>query len=109
MNLSVLLMMNLRHLVKRSIKDGRCAALNQYYQSSISDEVFIIISKELGVIGNMCAILDKYFEYTNQRKKIIENENDSQFKDYRIAMKKKQPNILTKNLTNYRYIKNYKN
>ena len=32
------------------MKDGRCAALHQIYKSTISDEVFNIISKELGVV-----------------------------------------------------------
>ena len=31
----------------------------------------------------MCEILDKYFEYTNKYRKIMENEYDSQLKDYR--------------------------
>ena len=39
------------------------------------------MSQELGVNGNICEILDKYFEYTNKHRKIIEDEYDSQFKD----------------------------
>ena len=61
------------YFVRQSIKGGRYAALNQYYKSSISDEVFKIISKELNVNGNICEILEKYFEYTNKRRKRIEN------------------------------------
>ena len=57
--------------------------MNQSYKSTFSDEVFKIISKELGVNGNICEILDKYFELTNKHKKISENEYDSKFKDYR--------------------------
>ena len=41
------------------------------------------MSQELGVDGNICEILDKYFEYKNKHRKIIEVEYDSQFKDYR--------------------------
>ena len=75
----------LRHSVRQSIKGGRCSALNQYYKPNISKEVFNIISKELGVNNNdnVCETLDKYFEYTNEQRKIIEDEYDSQFKDYR--------------------------
>ena len=49
----------------------------------ISDGAFIIISKELNVKGNVCQILDKYFNYTNKDRKTIKNEYDSQYKDYR--------------------------
>ena len=90
----------MRHFVRKGIKGGRCASYNQYYKSTFSDEVLNIISKELEVNDNLCEILDKYFEYTNKQRKIIEEEYDSQFKGYRdnVTMKKK-PNILTKNLT----------
>ena len=39
----------MRHFVRKSIKGGRCSALNQYYKSNISKEVFNIISKELNI------------------------------------------------------------
>ena len=76
----------MRHFVRQSIKGGRCSALNQYYKSNISKEVFNIISKELNVNGNdedVCEIINKYFEYTNKQRKILEDEYDSKFKDYR--------------------------
>ena len=75
----------MRHFVKQIIKRGRCSALNQHYKSNISQEVFNIISKELNVNGNdnVCEIIDKDFEYTNEQRKIIEDEYDSKFKDYR--------------------------
>ena len=75
----------MRHFVRQSIKGGRCSALNQCYKSNISQEVFNIISKELNVNGNdnVCEIMDEYFEYTNKQRKIIEDEYDSKFKDYR--------------------------
>ena len=37
--------------------------------------------QELGVIGNICEILEEYFEQTNEYRKIIEDEYVSQFKD----------------------------
>ena len=73
----------MRHFVRQSIKRGRCSALNQYHKSSISDKVIIIILKELDINGNKCEILDKYFEFTNKHRKIIENEYNSQFEDYK--------------------------
>ena len=48
--------------------------------------MFNIISKELNIDDNnenVCEIIDKYFEYTNEKRKIIEDEFDSNFKDYR--------------------------
>ena len=56
----------MRHFVRKSIKGGRCASYNQYYKSTISDEVFNIISQELDGNGNIYENLDKYFEYTNK-------------------------------------------
>ena len=75
----------MRNFVRQSIKGGRCSALNQYYRSNISQEVFNIISKELNVNGkdNVCEFIDKYFEYTNKQRKITEDEYDSKFEDYR--------------------------
>ena len=55
----------MRYYVLQSIKGCRCTALNQYYKSSLSDKVFIIISQELHVQGNVCEIIELYFEYTN--------------------------------------------
>ena len=75
----------MRPFVRQSIEGSRCSALNQYYKSNISQEVFNIISKELNVNDNdnVCEIMNKYFEYTNEQGKIIENEYDSKFKNYR--------------------------
>ena len=47
-----------------------------------SDEVFNNIPKELNNNGSICEMLDKFFEYTNKHRKIIEHEYDSQFIDY---------------------------
>ena len=41
------------------------------------------MSQELGVNGNVCDILDKYFKYTNKHRKIIEDGYDSPLKEYR--------------------------
>ena len=59
----------MRYFVRQSIKGGRCSVLNHYYKSTISDQVFRIISQDLCFDGKICEILDKYFEYTNTHKK----------------------------------------
>ena len=47
----------MRHFVRQSMKGAHCSALNQFYNSNISDEVVNIISKELDIDGNVCEIL----------------------------------------------------
>ena len=74
----------MRHFVRQSIKEECCSTLDQYYKSTISDQVFNIMSQVLGVNGNLSEILDKNFEKkTNKHRKIIEHEYDAQYKDYR--------------------------
>ena len=73
----------MRHFVRQSIKGGRCSALNQYFKSTFSDQVFNIMSQKLGVDCNICEILDKYLEYKNKHRKLLEDDYDSQYKDYR--------------------------
>ena len=41
------------------------------------------MSQEIVVDSNICKIIDKLFEETNKHRKILEDENDSQYKDYR--------------------------
>ena len=53
----------MRKFVGQSIKGCRCAALDQHYKSEISDEVCNFMSQEIGVNGNICEILEKYFEF----------------------------------------------
>ena len=74
----------MRNFFQKAIKGGRCNAFNQYYKSKISDEVFNIISKELNVdnvIGNVCDILEKYFEFLNKHEKEYKKEFDSNYDD----------------------------
>ena len=52
----------MRHFVRQSIKGGRCSTLNHNYKSTISDQVFNIMSQGLVAVGNICKILDKNFE-----------------------------------------------
>ena len=91
----------MRHFVRQSIKGGRCSALNQNSKSNISKEVFNIISKELNIDDindNVCEIIDKYFEYTNEQRKIIEDEYDSNFKDYRYIDEEERTEHINKEL-----------
>ena len=87
----------MRNFVRQSIKGGRCNAFNQPYKSEISVKVFIFFSKELNFNGNVCEILERYFEYTNKHRKIIENECDSNFSDYRDNDEEEKTDHINKN------------
>ena len=73
----------MRNFVRKIIKGGRCNAFNKHYKPEISDEVFNIISKESNVIGNVCEILEKCFEFLNKYEKPNAKEFDSNYDDYR--------------------------
>ena len=90
----------MRHFVRQSKKGGRCSALNQNYKSTNSQKVFNIISKELNVNGNdnVCEIINKYFEYTNEQRKILEDEYDSKFNDYRDNDEEERTELINKEL-----------
>ena len=88
----------MRILVRQNIKAGRCNVFKQHIKFEISDEVFSNISTELNVDGNVCEILEKYFEYTNKHRKIIENEYDSQFNDHRDNDEEKKTDHIRKKL-----------
>ena len=99
----------MRHFVRQSIKGVSCSALNQYYKSTISDEVFIIISKELNVNGNVCELIDKYFEYTNKHTKSLKNGYDSQIDYYRDINQEERTHSINNKLSKLTIPKNYKN
>ena len=99
----------MQYFVWQSTKSGRCAVLNQYYKSTISDEVFNIISKKVDVNGNICEISDKFFEYENKHRKKIENENDSQFEDRRDINQDETSKYVNGKQSKLPLQKNYKN
>ena len=88
----------MRNFVRESIKGGRCNAFNQHYKSEISDEVFIIISKKLNVNGNVCDILEKYFEFLNKHEKEYKKEFDSNYGDCRDINQKEKEKYVNKKL-----------
>ena len=91
----------MRNFVRKAIKGGRCNAFNQYYKSENSDEVCNIISKELNVdnvVGNVCDILEKYFEFSNKHEKEYKKEFDSNYGDYRDINQKEKEKYVNKKL-----------
>ena len=95
----------MRNFVRKAIKGGRCNAFNQHNKSELSDEVFNTISKELNVNGNICDLLEKYFESLNKYEKQYAKEFDSDYDDYRHIDQKEKTIMLSKNLTCYQFIK----
>ena len=88
----------MRNFVRKSIKGGRCNAFTQHYNSEISDEVFIVISKELEVNGNICDILEKYFEFLSKYEEQYAKEFDSKYDDYRGSNEKEKTDFINKKL-----------
>ena len=88
----------MRNFVRKSIKGGRCNAFNQQYKSEISDEVFKVISKELNVNGNICDLLEKYFDFLNKYEKQHAKEFDSKYNDYRDIDQKEKEKYVNRKL-----------
>ena len=88
----------MRKFVRKAIKGGRCNAFNQHYKFEFSDEVFYIFSKELNVNGNICEILEKYFEFLNNYEKQYSKEFDSKYDDYRNIDQKEKEKYVNRKL-----------
>ena len=88
----------MRNFLRKSIKRCRCNAFNQQYKSEISDEVFNNISEELNVNGNMCDLLQKYFEFLNKYEKQYAKEFDSKYDGYRDINEKGKTDFNNKKL-----------
>ena len=88
----------MRNFVRQSIKGGRCNAINQHYKSEISDEVFDFISKDLTVNGNICDLLEKYFNFLNKYEKQYAEEFDSKYDDYRDINQKEKTDFFNRKL-----------
>ena len=88
----------MRNFVRKSIKGGKCNAFNQRHKYEISDEVFNIISKELNVNGNICDLLEKYFEFLNENERQYAKEIDLKFDDYRDIKEKGKEKYVNKKL-----------
>ena len=88
----------MRNFVRKAIKGGKSNAFNQHYKSEISDEVFNNISKELNVNGNICDILEKYFEFLNEHEKQDAKEFDSKYDDYKDIDQEEKTDYINKGL-----------
>ena len=74
---------NMRWFVRQSIKGGRVCSFNQYYKSNHYNDIVRILSKELGVKGNIYDIIEEYLRYKKKHYEKFEKEYENQFDDYR--------------------------
>ena len=87
----------MKNFVRQSIERSKCNDFNQHYKSEFSDEVFKIFSKELNVNGNICHVLEPYFEFLNKYEKQYAKEFDSKYDDFKdIDQKEKTGYIIKK-------------
>ena len=73
----------MRWFVRQSIKGGRVCAFNQHYKSNHLEDIKRILSKELGVKGNIYDVIEEYLRYKKKHHEIFEKEYENQFNDYR--------------------------
>ena len=58
-----------RNFIRKSIKGGRVAALNRYFESNQCEEILNIIKKHLKLNNNEISnIVDEYLKYTNTKR-----------------------------------------
>ena len=88
----------MRWLVSQSIKGGRVCSFNQYCSSKVCDEVLRILSKEIILEGNVYDIIQAYMNYEINHLKIIKEEYESKFKEYRDKDEKEMNNQIKKKL-----------
>ena len=84
-----------RDFMRKSIKGGRVAALNRYFESNQSEEILNTIEKHLKTNDNEISnIIDKYLKYINTKRKEYTLEFENGEKDYRKINKKELDNFL---------------
>ena len=72
----------MRWFVRQSIKGGRVGAFNQNYKSNHYNDIKRILSRELGVKGNIYDFVEEYLRYKKKHYEISKKEYESQFNDY---------------------------
>ena len=85
---------NMRWFVRQSIKRGRVCSFIQRYKSNHFEVIKRILSKELGVKGNIYDIIEEYLRYKKKHFKIFENE----YGDYRDEDEEEKKKYINKKL-----------
>ena len=93
----------MRWFVRQSIKGGgRVCAFNQYYKSDHYNDIKRILSKKLGVKGNIYDINEEFLRYKKKHYEIFEKEYESQFNDYRDEDEEEKEKYINKKLSELR-------
>ena len=92
----------MRWCVRQSKKGGRVCAFNQYYKSTVCDDILKMISKELCVKGNIYDIIEEYLKHKNKHFDIFEKEYESKFGDCRNEDVDEKEKYINEKLTNLR-------
>ena len=95
----------MRWFARQSIKGGRVCAFSQYYKSNHYDDIKRILSKELGVKGNIYDIIEEYLKYKKKNYDIYEKEYESQFNDYRLENEDDKEKYINEKLGNLKILK----
>ena len=87
-----------RSFIRKSIKGGRVAALNRYFESNQCEEILNTIKKHLKTKDNEISdIVEEYLKYINTKRKEFKLEFENDKKDYRKINKKELDKFLEKN------------
>ena len=88
-----------RDFIRRSIKGGRVAALNRYFESNQCEEILNTIKKHLKIDDNEISnIIDKYLKYINTKRDEFKTEFGNGKKDYRKINNKELDKFLERKL-----------
>ena len=88
-----------RNFIRKSIKSGRVAALNRYFESNQCEEILNIIKKHLKINDNdISNIIDKYLKYISTKRDGFKTEFENGEKDYRKINNKELDKFLERKL-----------
>ena len=89
---------HVRDFVRKSIKGGRVAALNRYFESNQNGEILFTIRKLLKINDNEISnIVDVYLKHNNTKRDEYKLEFVKGEKDYRKINTKELNKVLEKN------------
>ena len=88
-----------RDFIRKSIKGGRVAALNRYFESNQCEEILNTTKKRLKIDDNEISnIIDKYLNHINTKREEYTLEFENGEKDHRKINKKELEKFLEKKL-----------
>ena len=85
-----------------SNKRRQSICFNQYYKSSICDDILKIISKELAVEANFYDKIEDYLKYKKKQYEMFEKEYENKFVDYRNEDVYEKEKFIKEKLSNLR-------